>query len=442
MAPPSDDLGEIRTRTRKGPHDPGQVTEFDLRVAAGPDAGKTFAVTPSDPSPPLLGTGPACALRLTDPEVSRRHASLEAAGSLLRVVDLGSTNGTFVNGLRVADASLLGGESIQVGSTVLHVAPRRVDSLDAPAATSFGPVLGGSVAMRRLYPLCDKLAQARVAVVIEGETGTGKELLAEAIHRMGSRRDGPFVVFDCASVVPAAVEATLFGVEPGQAGIFEQAHGGTLVIDEVGDLSLDVQSKLLRAIDRGEVRRVGAPVAAQVDVRVIATTRRDLDAMVQAGQFRDDFFFRLAVARIELPPLRKRADDVPMLARHFWWALQGAGDPPDDLTARMRHYAWPGNVRELQNMVARALALGDAAFPEAAPSAVAVADEVFARVLALKLPLPRARDKVVDAFERAYVARVLEEHGGNVARAAAASGLALRYFQVLRARQAKRAPEG
>jgi DNA-binding NtrC family response regulator len=437
---PDDELEEIRTRTRKGAHDPGQATEFELRVTAGPDAGRSFVVAPEDPSPALVGQGPACAIKLADAEVSRRHASFEVAAPMLKVIDLGSTNGTFVNGLRVFEAALLGGETIQVGSTVLQAIARRGQGVQASQATSFGPVLGASTAMRRLYPLCDRLAQSRVAVVVEGETGTGKELLAEAIHRMGPRRDGPFVVFDCASVAPSLVEATLFGVEGTQPGVFEQASGGTLVIDEVGDLSLEVQAKLLRAIDRGEIRRVGAAAPSRVDARVIATTRRDLDAMVQAGQFRDDLFFRLAVARIELPPLRKRAEDVPMLVRHFWWAMQGPGDPPEELVSRMQHYAWPGNVRELQNAVARRLALGDAAVPDAPTEAGAPGDSVFERVLAMKLPLPRARDKVVDAFERAYVARVLEEHGGNVARAAAASGLALRYFQVLRARQAKAPP--
>jgi DNA-binding NtrC family response regulator len=442
----SDDLDEDRTR-RKRPRDEGQATEFDVRVIAGPDTGKVFIVRPDDPSPALVGQSQACSVRLADPEVSRRHASLEASGAMLKLTDLGSTNGTFVNGVRVFEAGLFGGESVQIGGTALRVTARRSEPTQASDKTSFGALLGASAVMRRLFPLCERLSASRVAVVIEGETGTGKELLAEALHRMGPRRDAPFVVFDGASVAPGLVEEALFGSERGPTGapvvgVFEQASGGTLVIDEVGDLSLDLQAKLLRVIDRGEVRRVGAAQPTFVDTRLIATTRRDLDALVQAGTFRDDLFFRLAVARIELPPLRKRLDDIPMLVRHFWWSLQGPGDPPQELVERLARQPWPGNVRELQNAVARALAVGDALDEEARahPDPAGRGGELFERVLSLRLPLPRAREKIIDAFERAYVARVLEDHGGNVARAAAASGLALRYFQVLKARQAKTPP--
>jgi DNA-binding NtrC family response regulator len=307
-------------------------------------------------------------------------------------------------------------------------------------------VLGASGVMRRLHPLLERVAASRVPVVIEGETGTGKELVAEALHRMGPWRDQPFAVFDCASVAPGFVEEALFGREPtpgepGAMGVFEQAAGGTLVIDEVGDLSLEVQSTLLRALGRGEIRRVGSTRPVRVDVRVVAITRRDLDAMVQAGTFRDDLFYRLAVARIELPPLRKRLEDVPLLVDHFWRALRGPGDPPADLVDRLAGRPWPGNVRELENAVARAITLGEpAAAPPPAVGAGHAPQDVFETILASRLPLPLAREKIVDAFERAYVARVLADSDGNVARAASASGLALRYFQVLKARQARVPP--
>jgi two-component system response regulator HydG len=430
---------DVVTALRGGgpPHAPSC---FELRVVAGPDAGRVFVVRPDDPSPALLGKGPACTVLLTDPEVSRRHASLEAAGASLRVVDLGSTNGTHVDGLRVYDAALAGGERIDLGASSLLVA-RGESVAPQPGDASFGPVLGASPAMQRLHPVLHRLAASRVPVVIEGETGTGKELVAEALHRVGPWRDRPFMVLDCAAVAPGHVEEALFGRERGAAGptvpgVFEQAAGGTLVIDEVADLPLDVQAKLLRAIDRGEIRRVGASHPVHVDVRVVATTRRDLDARVQAGEFRDDLYFRLAVARVELPPLRRRLEDIPALVAHFWELLQGPGSPPADLVARLASRDWPGNVRELQNAVARTIALGDA--PD--PAGLAAVADVFASVLAMRLPLPRAREKIIDAFERVYVTRVLEENGGNVARAASASGLALRYFQVLRARQAKVPP--
>ncbi|HEY3817785.1 MAG TPA: sigma 54-interacting transcriptional regulator [Polyangiaceae bacterium] len=438
---------DIVTALRPGQPAGAEAVEFELRVVAGPDAGKVFVVRPDDPSPALAGKGPACPVLLTDPEASRRHASLEVTGATLRLVDLGSTNGTFVDGLRVYDAALDGGETLQLGSTLIHVASRRGAQAQAqaqgPSASSFGPVLGASSAMRRLHPLLERAAASRVPVVIEGETGTGKELVAEALHRMGPWRDRPFAVFDGASVAPGFVEETLFGREatpgsPGATGIFEQAAGGTLVLDEVGELSLEVQSMLVRALGRGEIRRVGSTLPTRVDVRVVAITRRDLDAMVQAGTFRDDLFYRLAVARIELPPLRKRLDDVPLLVGHFWRALRGPGEPPPELVDRLRATPWPGNVRELENAVARAIALGEAV--GAPPGAAPREEDVFETILASRLPLPLAREKLVDAFERAYVARVLSDHDGNVARAASASGLALRYFQVLKARQARVPP--
>jgi DNA-binding NtrC family response regulator len=289
-------------------------------------------------------------------------------------------------------------------------------------------------------------------VVIEGETGTGKEALAESIHEMGPRAQGPFVVFDCTAVPPSLVEAELFGHERGaftgatsaRKGVFEQAHGGTLLIDEVGDLDLSLQPKLLRAIERFEVRRIGGDKWMRVDVRVLAATRRDLDREVQAGRFRDDLFHRLAVARIELPALRSRIGDVAVLATHFWQEMGGdARAIPRDLMQKWEDYDWPGNVRELKNTIARQLALGDladvrperASLPPAPPPATgAPAQDAIDRFVDMGLPYPQARDRILDEFEQRFVARVLAMHGGDVARAAAASGIGRRYFQKLKAR--------
>ncbi|MGD0529446.1 MAG: sigma 54-interacting transcriptional regulator, partial [Polyangiaceae bacterium] len=234
-------------------------------------------------------------------------------------------------------------------------------------------------------------------------------------------------------------------------GVFEQAHGGTLLIDEIGDLELSLQPKLLRAIERSEVRRVGGDRPIKVDVRVLAATRRDLDHEVQAGRFRDDLFHRLAVARIELPPLRRRVGDVPVLARHFWAALGGDEQAlPGDLLLRWQDYGWPGNVRELRNTVARRLALGELAErspardDESAGAAVASAatddaeeDAFFESILGLDLSLVEARQRVIEEFERRYIDRVLERHGGSVTKAATASGIAKRYFQRLKSRARK-----
>jgi len=342
------------------------------------------------------------------------------------------------------------------------------------AAAHFGRMLGSSVAMRRLYPLCERLADSNVPLIVEGETGTGKEVLAESLHDQGPRAREPFTVFDCTAVPPNLVEAALFGHERGaftgatglRQGVFEQAHGGTLLIDEIGDLELELQAKLLRAIERSEIRRIGGKQWIRVDVRIIAATRRNLDEEVAAGRFRDDLFYRLAVARLELPPLRQRVGDIGLLAGHFWNRLAGTKLPlGDDFLTQLEGYSWPGNVRELQNTVARRVVLGDLMGGDAiappssrtfrqarpldiapagatfSPRAVSDPDDVIADVIACGLPLPRARERVLEAFERRYVKHLVDKHRGNVARAAAASGVALRYFQVLRART-KRREEG
>ena len=429
---------------------------FVLVVTEGLERGRAYRLDTSLPVRALIGTSPACEIRVTDREVSRRHAALERVGPSLRLTDLGSTNGTWVDRVKVIEADLQGGELLRVGATVFRVdleeLPDRAAEPPLPTAISFGRVVGASREMRRLYPLCDRLAHTNVPVVIEGETGTGKEALAESLHEMGPRAQGPFVVFDCTAVPPSLVEAELFGHERGaftgalqtRKGVFEQAQGGTLLIDEVGDLDLSLQPKLLRAIERFEVRRIGGDKWIHVDVRVLAATRRDLDKEVQAGRFRDDLFHRLAVARIELPPLRHRLGDIAALAMHFWREM--GGDPhhiPRELLQKWEDFPWPGNVRELRNTIARQLALGDladaqsdrapASMPPVGPGAAGDSDAID-RFVDMNVPFPQARDRILEEFEARYVARLLQRHGGDVARAAAASGIGRRYFQKLKAR--------
>jgi two-component system response regulator HydG len=427
---------------------------FELQVVAGPDWGSYVTAEVLKPAPLLIGTSPACDLRLGDPQVSRRHAAVEIRDGLLRLKDLGTTNGTYMKGVRIFEVGLIGGERVRLGETELEVRRSTVAAESpVPEAQSFGRVLGQSAAMRRLFPLCERLAKSELPLVIEGETGTGKELLAEAIHEASPRARKPFVVFDCTAVPPNLLEAALFGHERGaftgaterRPGVFEEAHGGTLLVDEIGELDLALQPKLLRAIERGEVRRVGGSAWIRADVRVIAATRRDLDREVQAGRFRDDLFFRVAVARIELPALRTRQGDVPLLAQCFWSQLGGVGPLPAEFLERHEGYDWPGNVRELQNAVARRIALGGAtaetglarAPASTRSSKAGPSVDALERILALDLPLPLARQRLVEEFEARYLERVLERHGGHVARAAEASGIAKRYFQQLRARAAR-----
>jgi transcriptional regulator with GAF, ATPase, and Fis domain len=422
-------------------------TDFVLTIVEGPDRGKTFAVAGSQPTRVLVGSGPACEVCLGDREVSRRHAAVDVTGRRLRITDLGSTNGTFVDGVAVVEAFLRGGEVVRIGSTALQIADAPAAPGALPVHTSFGRMVGASTEMRRLYPLCERLALSTVTVVIEGETGTGKEVLAEALHEQGPRAEGPFVVFDCTAVPASLVESELFGHERGaftgavatRKGVFEQAHGGTLLIDEIGDLELSLQPKLLRALERGEVRRVGGDRPIKVDTRVLAATRRDLDREVQAGRFRDDLYHRLAVARVELPALRRRAGDVPILARHFWRMLGGADEAlSGDLLLRWDDYDWPGNVRELRNTVARRLALGELASSPGAPEGAALVaaegkSDFLDALLAQGLPLMDARQRMIEEFERRYIEHAMARTG-SVSKAATAAGVAKRHFQRLKAR--------
>jgi two-component system response regulator HydG len=467
-------LDQLETLARPRPETANEdVATFVLTVVEGPDAGVTFALDGARPRV-LIGTGPACELRLSDRHVSRRHVAVEATPQGLHVTDVGSLNGTWLQNARLQDAYVGPQEVLRLGETAL-----RVDVAAAPhpvqvsSAMSFGRTYGASLGMRRLYPLLERLAASDVPVVIEGETGTGKELLAESIHEASARANAPFVVFDCTAVPGNLIESALFGHEKGaftnalgaRKGVFELADGGTLLIDEIGELDPSLQPKLLRALERSEVQRLGSEKWTKVDVRVLAATRRDLDREVQEGRFREDLFYRLAVTRVELPPLRERHGDIGLLTRTFWRKLDTKGQPmPDDLIERFEAYAWPGNARELRNAVLRRIALGDLADaggpgsmsasgsmppPSGAPAPVAPSTSsapsassassapshaLFEEVLAKNLPLPRARQLVLDEFERRYVEDVLAKHDGNVTRAAHASGIARRHFYTIRTR--------
>jgi two-component system, NtrC family, response regulator HydG len=439
-----------------------ELASYRLVVIEGQNTGAEITLDIASPSRVLIGQSQACQIVLSDRQVSRRHAAVDLHGRHgVKVVDLGSTNGTRVNGVRVMEAMLEPGDRIVVGGSTLRLDLTTTPKNEAPSFTpsvSFGRVLGASIAMRRLYPLCERLAQSDLPATIEGETGVGKELLAEAIHETGPRKAKPFVVFDCAGVRGEAVLRVLFGDgAPDGTSAFEQAAGGTLLLDEVAELGDDAQARLLRFIDRREVRRdPNGTKGVEVDVRLLATSRRDLDQAVQAGRFRDELFFRIAVSRVELPPLREREGDVEILARAFWKTMSGKERTafPAAMLERYESYKWPGNVRELKNVVARRIALGafaeaggtDAAHPHQAGGGTGGGassasgggggggGDVIESVLGMDLPLVEARAKVVSEFEARYLAKVLDEHGGNVSRAAAASGIARRYFQLLRAR--------
>ena len=385
--------------------------------------------------------------------VSRIHAEISADEHGFRLRDLGSTNGTFVDGVRANDVYLRPGARLALGRAELVFEPQAKEAPIPLAETDhFGPLVGKSAVMRELFHVLARVAPTETTVLIQGESGTGKELVAEAIHSSSARAGGPFVVFDCSAVSASLLESELFGHEKGsftgaqgsREGCLEAAHGGTLFLDEIGELPLDLQPKLLRAVERRELRRVGGNTTHKVDVRNIAATNRDLAAEVNRGTFRDDLYYRLAVVRVRAPALRDRAEDVPLLVEHFVRQLLGdeqlAREALASLTPeawrRLAEQPWRGNVRELRNLVERRLTLGDeSAFEDSTNTEPASpADDSGASAPSWvdpARPLIAQRDALLARFERDYVRAVLAAHGGNFSRAAAAAGIDRMYFKRL-----------
>ena len=415
--------GEMATvRRTRFSRPPTAGSAFVITVVEGPDAGLVTSLDATGPTRALLGQSPVCTIRLTDREVSRRHAALSVTDTKLVVLDLGSTNGTTVNGVLIKEAALQGGEAIRIGSSVLSVKRGEARAADLGQTASFGRVIGESAAMKRLYPALSQLAGSDRPALLEGEAGTGKELVAEELHRASGRTDGPFITLESSTIPIAELSSRLFGA----GGLFEQARGGVLFIDEIGDLPRDVQATLRETL--GKVR----------DVRVVAATRRDLDRDVAQGRFDDDLFFLLAAGRIELPALRDREGDVTLLARHFWQELApstgAATDLPEDFLPRFEHYPWPGNVRELRSAVLARMTMGELGPTYRSDEAKQQGLDFLSAVIEEDLPFPTARERVVSEFERRYVERVLARPTANVTQAARASGVAHRYFQLVKAR--------
>lgn len=412
--------------TRPKPSSAASASTFVLAVVEGPDTGLVITLDASGPRA-LLGQSPVCSLRLTDPEVSRRHASLAVTATHLQIIELGSTNGTTVNGVSVKEASLHGGEAIRVGRTVIKVQREAPRFVELAHVGSFGRAVGESSAMKKLYPVLASLAGSDQPVLLEGEAGTGKEIIAEELHLASRRKDAPFMTLDASALPTEELGARLFGVA-GEAGLVEQARGGVLFINEIGNIPRDLQARLHDVISSG----TGA------DVRIIAGTRRDLDRDVASGRFADDLFFLLAGGRVELPALRERDGDVAILARHFWSELaetELSDSPlPEDFLPRFEHYPWPGNVRELKAAVVARKTLGELGQAYRSEEAKENGLDFLSAVIEDDLPFSSARERVVKEFERRYVERVLARHGGSVTKAARASGVAHRYFQLIRAR--------
>jgi DNA-binding NtrC family response regulator len=392
----------------------------------------------------VVGKEPGCDVVLQDGFVSGRHLRLERRGGRFHLRDLGSTNGTFLGGARVLDGEWLPGTAAAVGQAELVL---EVGDPEGPGPATFEGMLSADPAMRQVFELVGKVAAADAPVTILGETGTGKELVARALHRLSPRREALFIPVNCSAIAESLIESELFGHEKGafsgadrlRKGAFEEADGGTLFLDEIGELPLDLQPKLLRALEQGEVKRVGATRPFHVNVRIVAATHRDLRARVRSGKFREDLYYRLCVVPISIPPLRARRGDVRGLAEAFLARAAPRGLAlawSEEALARLEAYDWPGNVRQLRNAVQRALLFrGEGlfvpaeavTFEDARESAAAGGDDdtLFLRGLtmediereAIRLSLRRHRGK------RAAVVRELEIAKSTVMKRIAQWGL-------------------
>ena len=408
-----------------------------------------------------VGSKDGNSLRLQNETVSRYHFEIEPTplGFLLR--DLGSTNGTFVDGYRVREVYLPKRATIKAGEVTLAF---EALGEEVPIALSredrFGDVLGRSPAMRELFGMLERVAQKDLTILLEGESGTGKERLAEAIHLTSPRAHKRFVVFDCAAVPASLMESELLGHERGaftgaeqkRIGRFEEAQGGTLFIDEIGELPLELQPKLLRVLEKREIRRVGGSQVIPVDVRIVAATNRDLVREVNRNTFREDLYYRLAVVRVRVPPLRERDGDVPLLVEHFVReALDGDDAATKEAIAsiteenwkRLKSHPWPGNVRELRNFIERTMAITGGVDVDSAPATsrresvapTTVGPATLAgAAIDLARPFIEAREELLAHFEKGYLQAQLSRHGGNISRAARAAGLDRMHFKRLLAR--------
>ncbi len=428
-----------RTLTAAAFADRYTLPKYRLRVINGPDAGleKIF-----DRRLVYVGSAPDNDFVLDDPSVSRNHLKIDGERGGYRIRDLDSKNGTWFAGARLSEAILGSPSLLRLGQTELQF--EQLPELHEVALArepNFGHLLGQSPEMREIFALLARVAPADSTVLVQGESGTGKELVAEALHHHSKRHQKPFVVFDCSAIQRDLVESELFGHVKGSVtgaiatrkGAFAEAHGGTLFLDEIGELDMDLQPKLLRVLEKREIKPVGSNERQAVDVRIIAATNRDLSQMVRDGTFREDLYYRLAVITVQLPALRRRRGDIPPLVNHFLQdvvARNGLGRSLTvsfDTMQQLQNHSWPGNVRELRNHIERAAVLSDGQQLQVqwSPLGANAAEPVSEQALAadFDLPFKDAKARLIDAFERHYWQRALDRAQWNVSAAARATGL-------------------
>ena len=403
----------------------------------------------------LIGNAPTNDLVLNDDTVSKTHAEILKTKSGYLIRDLDSTNGTFVGNVRVKEVFLAANANIRIGKTKIKFTPQdELIDIYPSKKSQFGDLLGQSLEMRKIFGILEKIAPTNVTVVIGGETGTGKELVARAIHEDSKRGKMPFVIFDCGAVAENLIESELFGHEKGsftgatnaRQGAFESADTGTIFLDEIGELSLDLQPKLLRVLETGEIKRVGADRPKRVNVRVICATHRNLKEMVSQGLFREDLYFRLSVVPVYLPPLRKRKEDIPLLIEHFLKEAQA--EAPDshvsgiseEVKKIFEDFRWPGNIRELKNAIDRAFSFCDsdtidvAHLPDYMKDTHAVLENSFnssTTELDASLPFKEAKEKWVENFEKDYLIKILKNNDLNISKAAKEAGIDRKSIQRL-----------
>ena len=398
-----------------------QKDQAFLVVRDGPDKGTSVEITATL----VIGTQPGSGLILTDPTVSRTHAEVSRTAQGFLLQDLGSTNGTFLNGVRVDRAYLREGAVLTMGKTDLLVRSNRARKVFRDAGPSgLGEMVAVSDSMQRAFALLEGLSASDVTVLIEGETGTGKELASRAIHDRSPRARGPFVVFDCSTVPSELMESELFGHVKGaftgaaesRKGAVEEADGGTLFLDEIGELPINLQPKLLRLLDGKEFRRLGTTDTVSTDVRFVTATNRDLGSLVKKELFRKDLLYRVSAARVVLPSLRERPEDIPVLARYFMEKMGRTGSGgvilAPDAMATLKKHRWPGNVRELKNILETAAALNRT-------GTVCASD-----LSGLFLETDYSRKGSLKTSEAAAIRDALEKSGGNRRKAARLLGIA------------------
>jgi len=424
---------------------PPAVQRFRLRGLGGELEGKSFD---SSSDRLQIGSHPLNEVEVRDRTVSRFHCEVFVdRDGRAWVKDLGSRNGTRVNGVRVREAELQEGMVLRVGQLELVFTPlAERNELPVAPVTSFGTLVGSSVPLRTAFAQLAKAAAKDVTVLLTGESGTGKSEAAELLHEQSGRAGKPLRVVDCAAVPANLLESELFGHERGaftgaiqrRVGVFEEAEGGTVFLDEVGELPLDLQPKLLRVLEAREVRRLGANRYLPVDVRVVAATNRDLRAEVNVGRFRPDLYFRLAVLTVRLPPLRERPGDIPLIAKQLLGRLtldeetrRALAEPA--FLSRLQLSPWPGNVRELRNHLERCAALQEALQPASEDPSPQHLD-----ALDVSIPFSEARRRLLDSFEQGYVRALLDRHDGNVSRAAATAGVDRAHLHRIMRRQKMR----